>query len=101
MTPLERLRRCTGFDWDASNSDKNRIKHRVSRGETEETFFNQPLIVADDDEHSEDEPRYYVLGQTNANRLLFVVFTIRGALVRVISARDMTRNEREVYRANG
>lgn len=100
MPSLDRLRRCVGFQWDEGNSDKNRIRHRVTRGEAEEVFFNQPLLVADDDLHSEDEPRFYALGQTNARRPLFVVFTIRGDLVRVISVRNMSKKEREVYRSH-
>jgi len=98
---LERLRGCTAFEWDEGNSEKSRIKHGVSAFESEEAFFNQPLIVADDDEHSADEERYFTLGQTNHGRLLFVVFTIRGELIRVISSRDMTMKEREVYRRHG
>ena len=98
---LDRLRTCTGFDWDGGNAEKNKRGHAVSRFESEEVFFNQPLVVADDDEHFEYEERYYALGQTNHSRLLFVVFTIRGTLIRVISARDMTKKEREVYRSHG
>ena len=100
MDPIERLRRCTGFQWDDGNADKNWLTHRVSRGEAEEVFFSQPLVVADDERHSEDEERFYALGQTNGRRPLFVVFAIRGELVRVISVRDMTKREREVYRAH-
>ena len=54
-------------------------------------------MVADDTEHSEDEKRYYVLGQTDNGRLLFIAFTMRGKRVRIISARDMSRKERKVY----
>jgi uncharacterized DUF497 family protein len=53
--------------------------------------------VADDVKHSETERRYFVLGQTDDNRALFVAFTLRGDLIRVISARDMSRRERKVY----
>ncbi len=95
--PLEELRRCTGFEWDSGNAEKNWERHRVSDGEAEEVFFNQPLLVAFDEEHSQQEPRYFALGQTNAGRPLFVVFTIRGEVIRVISARDMGRRERRVY----
>ena len=98
---LERLRGCKGFQWDDGNAEKNWLKHRVSQGEAEEVFFNQPLVVADDDAHSEDEDRFYALGQTNGRRLLFVVLAIRRHLIRVISARDMTKREREVYRTHG
>jgi hypothetical protein len=95
---LKRLRACTGFQWDDGNARKNWILHRVSRSEAEEIFFNQPLVVADDDAHSTTEDRFYALGQTNRARLLFVVFSIRRRLIRIISVRDMTKREREVYR---
>jgi uncharacterized DUF497 family protein len=54
-------------------------------------------VVASDSKHSQVEDRYYALGRTSADRRLFVVFTMRGTLVRVISARDMSRKERRVY----
>ena len=101
MESLERLRACTGFQWDDGNAEKNWIRHRISRNEAEETFLNQPLVVADDHEHSAAEERFYALGQTNRGRLLFVVFAIRRRLIRIISARDMTKREREVYRIHG
>ncbi len=91
------LAQCTGFQWDAGNADKNWDLHQVSQGECEQVFFNRPLLVAPDIEHSQREPRYAALGQTNAARQLAVVFTIRGTLVRVISARDMSRRERRIY----
>jgi uncharacterized DUF497 family protein len=86
-----------GFDWDESNRDKNWVKHRVSSGECEEVFFNIPLVIADDVKHSEVEKRYLVLGQTNNGRLLFLSFTIRNKKIRIVSARDMSRKEREGY----
>ncbi len=43
--------------------------------------------------HSKQEKRYYALGQTGGGRYLFVAFTIRGSLLRVISVRDMNRRE--------
>lgn len=101
MDLIARLRSCTGFEWDEGNSEKSRRKHGVSRFESEEMFFNQPLVVADDERHSEDEERYFALGQTNKGRLLFVVFAIRGTLIRPISSRDMSKYEREVYRSHG
>lgn len=41
--------------------------------------------------------RYYALGHTDLGRLLFVVYTLRGEKIRVISARDMTRREQKEY----
>lgn len=87
----------TGFDWDAGNSEKNWLAHDVTQAETEQVFFNRPVIVARDSLHSELEPRFYSLGRTNAGRRLTIAFTIRGTLVRPIMARDMSRPERRIY----
>jgi hypothetical protein len=84
---------CTGFDWDVGNSDKNWIQHQITNSECEEVFFNRPLIVAVDRKHSATEKRFYVLGRTDADRFLFIAFTIRNNLIRVISARDMNGKE--------
>ncbi len=94
---LKLLLECTGFQWDEGNADKNWNRHRVNRNECEEVFFNEPLIAAPDAEHSSSELRYYLLGRTNAGRRLFIVFTIRSGLIRVISARDMSRREEREY----
>jgi len=91
------LAECTGFQWDAGNAEKNWELHRVSKAECEQVFFNRPIRVAPDETHSQREPRRAALGRTNAGRLLSVVFTIRGTLVRVISARDMSRDQRRLY----
>jgi hypothetical protein len=96
-TRLIDLARVSGFEWDEGNDTKNWRKHDVTNQECEEAFFNQPVLVLDDEAHSETEERYYLLGRTNSARELFVVFTLRGSLVRVISARDQTRTERQRY----
>jgi uncharacterized DUF497 family protein len=91
------LAQCRGFQWDEGNAEKNWITHHVSRGETEQVFFNRPLMVVEGEQRTESTTRYYALGQTDASRLLFIVFTIRDELIRVISARPMSRRERRVY----
>ena len=88
---------CKGFQWDEGNLDKNWRRHRVSWIECEQIFFNHPLLVAFDEEHSQDEERFFALGKTESGRELFVVFAIRHDLIRVISARDMNQKERKVY----
>jgi hypothetical protein len=60
-------------------------------------FFNLPLLLQEDVGHSTKEPRYLVLGQTNAGRPLFIAFTVRNEKIRVISARDMSQKERGLY----
>jgi uncharacterized DUF497 family protein len=91
------LQKCIGFDWDEGNLLKNWEKHRVSASECEQVFFNRPLVSLPDPAHFHVEPRFYALGQTDAARYLFVVFTVRHDLVRVISARDMSGKERKAY----
>jgi uncharacterized DUF497 family protein len=80
-----------------ANAHKNWERHRVSSEEAEDVFFNEPLVVRGDIRHSRREKRYYALGQTGGGRYLFVAFTIRRSLVRVISVRDMNRRERDAY----
>lgn len=91
------LENCEGFEWDEANSNKNWLKHKVSRIECEQVFFNRPLIIEEDSEHSVFERRWYLLGRTDMDRKLFVVFTVRNNLIRVIAARNMNKKEREVY----
>lgn len=97
MAILEDLQSGVGFEWDEGNEGKNWEKHKVSDAECEEAFFNDPLLASADPERSETEPRYFVLGRTDADRHLFAAFTIRGNLIRVISARNMTRKELRKY----
>ena len=93
----EKFQECIGFQWDEGNSEKNWILHQVGRSECEQVFFNEPLVIGDDEGHSQIEKRWFLLGQTDSKRLLFVVFTLRGKLIRVISARDMHKKERRIY----
>ena len=99
MRVLDDLQRCVGFEWDDGNEGKNWDKHHVSDGECEEIFFNDPLVAGVDVEHSASEPRYFTLGQTDTGRRLFVAFTIRRDLIRVICARDMTKKELRRYQS--
>ncbi|GAB6909513.1 BrnT family toxin [Desulfosarcina cetonica] len=97
VKPTKILANCTGFEWDHGNIPKNWERHDVSTVECEQIFFNKPIIVKRDKVHSLSENRYYVLGRTNMNRLLFAVFTVRDDKIRIISARDMTEGETEGY----
>ena len=98
MDISKKLEKCIGFQWDKGNLEKNWLKHGVNPSECEQLFFNLPLVANSDIKHSEKENRYYSLGRTDSNRFLFVVFTIRKNQIRIISARDMNRKERKVYK---
>jgi len=85
------------FEWDEGSAGKNWERHGVADFECEEVFFNEPLIVRRDSGHSQRETRWVALGRTVRDRKLFVAFAVRRGFIRVISARDMTRREREAY----
>jgi uncharacterized DUF497 family protein len=91
------LESVTGFEWDEGNTQKSVEEHGVSNIESEEIFFNQPLIIVEDVKHSQLEIRFHALGITNSGRLLFITFTIRRGKIRVISARDMHKKEKTIY----
>ena len=93
-----RLIECEGFEWDAGNAEKIWRRHQVTAVECEELFLNRPLIVKADAAHSDSEERLYALGQSDGGRMMFLAFTIRRRLIRVVSARDMSRRERRIYR---
>jgi uncharacterized DUF497 family protein len=88
-----------GFEWYQGNTHKIVDKHNVIPSEAEQIFFNEPLLLLGDLKHSHNEPRFHALGITDDRRLLHVTFTLRSqsTLIRVISARDMHRKERNVY----
>lgn len=84
------------FEWDKYNIE-HIGKHKVKPGECEQVFFNIPLTVEIDLVHSHGEERYFVLGKTNMNRTLVVIFTLRKAKIRIITARDVNKKERINY----
>jgi uncharacterized DUF497 family protein len=88
----------SGFDWDSGNARKNE-KHGVTLAESEQVFFNAPLLLLGDTKHSGRELRFHALGMTNEERRLHITFTLRnaGTSIRIISARDMHRKERQYY----
>lgn len=87
-----------GFQWDDGNALKSVLKHSVTQREAEEVFLNEPLLI-EDRGHSSTERRLHAFGETYSGRLLHVSFTLRedGRLIRVISARPMSRKEQRRY----
>lgn len=85
------------FEWDKNKADKNIGKHRISFDEAK-TIFDDPLYVDFYDvDHSAEEERYLIVGKSNRGKLLIVSYAERQDSVRIISAREVTRSEREAY----
>lgn len=85
------------YEWDENKAVKNLAKHGVSFAEAK-TIFDDPLYVDFYDlDHSEDEERYLIVGESNRGRLLIVSYTERRESIWIISAREVTKSEREAY----
>lgn len=85
------------FEWNPVKAEGNLEKHGVSFQEAT-TVFGDPLSYTfDDPDHSDDEERFLTVGMTLTARLLIVSHTDRGATIRIISARELTRKERSFY----
>lgn len=85
------------FEWDEEKARANLAKHDVSFEEAK-TVFDDPLYVdLHDPDHSQDEHRYIMIGQSNQGRVLIVSYTERDDTIRLINAREMTRSERKEY----
>ncbi len=85
------------IEWDERKAVSNVEKHGVSFDEAR-TVFEDPLFVEFyDPDHSLEDQRYLMVGQSVRGRLLIVSYADRGDILRLISAREVTRREREVY----
>ncbi|OGY15587.1 MAG: hypothetical protein A2784_02015 [Candidatus Chisholmbacteria bacterium RIFCSPHIGHO2_01_FULL_48_12] len=85
------------FIWDKGNQDKNWLKHQVTTQEAEQVFFDPNKKIHPDKIHSQKEARFILLGKTKNNRLLFIILTTRNSNIRIISARDINKQERPLY----
>lgn len=85
------------YEWDQEKSENNLQKHGVSFEEAASVFGDPLYIDFYDPDHSIDERRYLIIGQSNAGRLLIVSYTERDEVIRLISAREMTSSERKAY----
>lgn len=85
------------FEWDQTKAAGNLLKHGVSFEEAT-TVFGDPLSdTFDDPDHSTEERRFIIIGTSQRGRILIVSHTDDAEVVRIISAREPTRGEREFY----
>lgn len=85
------------FEWDAEKAEKNWRNHRVSFSDAVSVFRDPLSVTVPDPDHSLDENRYIIIGQSESGRLLMVAHTDRRNRVRIISARALTPRERIQY----
>jgi uncharacterized DUF497 family protein len=88
------------FEWDGSKAASNLRKHAVSFEEAKTVFFDEWAVQFFDEEHSDSEDRFLLLGMSANSRLLLVCHCEReaGEVIRIISARKATKRESAYYK---
>lgn len=88
------------FEWDEGKNRANRTKHGVSFEEARSAFMDEYARVLPDEEHSEDEERFLLLGMSTSLRIVVVCHCYRrkDEVIRIISARKADRDEQDQYR---
>lgn len=88
------------FEWDSSKAAANLRKHHVSFEDAKSVFYDEFAIQFFDEEHSEEEERFLMLGMSSGARLLIVCHCEceQGEVIRIISARKATKRESAFYR---
>ncbi len=81
------------FEWSEQKAGSNLKKHDVSFAEAETYFY----IDIFDDEHSTEENRFLLIGESERKRLLIISYTEREDRIRIVSARELTPKERKDY----
>ncbi|MBO4604639.1 MAG: BrnT family toxin [Clostridiales bacterium] len=86
------------FTWDDNKDKINQKKHGVSFDEAKTVFYDEDALVEYDEDHSDQEERFRILGYSNKGNLLLVVHCIReGTIIRIISSRKATANEKNIF----
>lgn len=85
------------FEWDRPKGLENARKHGVTFEEAAQTFADDHSMTVSDPDHSIGEERFLHFGRTFQDKFLVIAFTERNGRIRIISARPMTRREREAY----
>ena len=88
--------------WDDAKAQVNVRKHSVSFAQAAAVMLDPLALTVFDTMHSETEERWFTLGQTSEGRLLAISHTYQAidgntAKIRLISAREATRQERQHY----
>ena len=86
------------FDWDEGNREKSLLKHGLNSLEAEDAFNDEYLVeLGIQVAPKSTEERYGVIARTAEGKILFVSFTIRNGMIRVISLRNANQKERKLY----
>jgi uncharacterized DUF497 family protein len=87
------------FEWDSKKAALNEKKHGVTFDEASSVFDDLSAQIVYDPDHSVSEHREIIIGTSRLQRVLFISFTERGNITRIISARIANKYERKNYEA--
>jgi uncharacterized DUF497 family protein len=85
------------FEWDEEKAASNLEKHGISFQEASTIFMDSLSSTISDPLHSLGEQRFVTIGESTEREILVVVHTQRDSKIRIISAREATRRERQNY----
>ncbi len=85
------------YEWDENKAAANLSKHGISFEEAKTVFDDTLYVDFYDPDHSFEEHRFILLGESTQGRLLFVSYRERNNGIRLISAREATLSERKAY----
>jgi uncharacterized DUF497 family protein len=87
------------FKWDEKKNKSNKTKHKISFEEAKSVFWDENASLFFDEDHSDEEERYILLGMSSNLRVLIVCYCIieNNQIIRIISARKATKNELNFY----
>lgn len=84
------------FEWDPAKAAQNEADHGVTFAMASEVFRDPFAVEWRDDRENYGEDRYVIIGMVDS-RLLYVAYTMRGEVIRIISARGAEPHERRQY----
>ncbi len=87
------------FEWDETKNNENKIKHNLSFEEAAKVFDDKESVKKTDTRKDYGEDRFIIIGAIFRG-IIFVVYTIRGAVYRIISSRPAKEKERNDYYNN-
>lgn len=85
------------FEWNPQKAASNLRKYGVPFEEASSVFGDEVATAYRDPDHSQHERRYLAIGTSARGRLLIIAYVYRGERVRIINARQVTKQEREMY----
>lgn len=87
------------FEWDPGKEASNAVKHGVTFEEAKTVFYDEDALVIPDPDHSKEEERFIIMGQSETLRVLVVIHCFRktGSSIRIISARRAGTKEQKPY----